>query len=389
MAASQSKFPSLVAGFWSTYLANPQSQALGAAATWLAMQFVAEQARTLSSARLFLSAKTGTPAASELTCELYSDSSGNPGSSLESRPADSVPAANNWVQWSSFTTALAAGTPYWLVFKNGNASPASNFPTYQWCGTSSAGFFAGGLGGVSNGGYGGQSAPLYGWNKLHSTTSGASWVTAHFGVAGLRVGYSDGTYDGLPLQNSTRPSSGASADRATGKQEAGVAFSLPAGAKYNVRGVWMPACKFGSPGSLRFKLYNGTALLGTTNDIPAASVVTSIGDGYRALFPSAVQIDPSAMTTLRLTMCDANAADASTAGYNGLLFTFDADGPSMLLKPLDGTCKKTVTADGTASPPAFTDTNTDVLAFALLMDSVSGELSPSGGGSSSARVIGG
>jgi hypothetical protein len=207
------------------------------------------------------------------------------------------------------------------------------------------------------------------------------------GVGGLRLEYSDATFDGMPVQNVTRPSGGGTGDRATGKQEVGVRFNLPAGVTFNVLGVSMPVCKIGSPGALRFRLYQGTTLLGTTFDTPAADVVSSVGEMYTGYFSSPVSI-VSTNQPFRVVMSDATAADANTAGYNGALLTWENDANSLLLKPMNGSLQKTVTADNTAAPPSFTDTSTDVLPFALLLDT-GGELTGGGGGTTRPLVFGG
>lgn len=376
MAANQGRAPAIPVGYPATLLGNSSTLALSAAATWLAFQVVPDQAKTLSKVRLFLVTKTGTPAASELTCDLFSDVSGIPGSSLESRPADSAPASGNWMQWSGFTTALTAGQAYWLVFKNTNATPASNSPTYQWCGVATAGNVAVPIGAGSNYNAAGV---MYGWNKVHTTNSGTAWATSvQSGVAGPRLEYSDATFDGLPAQAVTRPTSGGTADRAFGKQEVGVRFNVPSGATYNVRGIWFPLAKISTPGALRFRLYRGTTLLDTTYTIAAANVTTSVGDGYTAFFAAPIAIS-SANNPFRAVFGDATAGDTNAVGYNGVLLNWDPDATSLTMKPMDGSLQKTITADNTAAPPVFTDTNTDVLAFALLLDT-GGYLTASGGG---------
>ena len=371
-------------GWWATNGQNVQTLPISAAATWLAFGFNSDQAKTLNTVRLYLNAVAGTPAASELTCDLYNDSgAGIPGTSIESHPADSVPASGNWMGWSGFTTALTAGTQYWLVFKNANALPGTNFPTYQWIGAAAnPNQSAMPLG--AGGNYNAQGV-MYGWSKVSSGNSGTTWGTnITSSVAGIRVGFSDTTYDGMPIQNSIRSSSGTTADRTFGKQETGIRFNVPAGVTLNVRGVWMPLTRFGTPGNLRFRIYQGVTLLGTTNAIPFGNVATTAPEGYTAYFPSSLAL-VSTSQPYRVVMSDATAADTSANGYSSVVTTWENAAASLALKPMNATLQKTITTDNTASPVVFTDTATDTMPFALLLDTL-GEFTAAAGGGGIIRV---
>lgn len=377
MAANQLRAPSVMLGFWANPSTGQTTLGLNAAATWLAMSFVVDQAKTLNTVRLYLNTLTGSPATSECTCDLYSDNGGVPNVSIDGPKSAGALTAGAWTTWSGFTTALTAGTQYWLVFKNTNATPASNFPTWRFITGTGSGRLAMPLGAGST--YQ-SAAPLYGWCKVHTTNSGTAWATgAASGVGGMRLGFSDSTYDGLPIESLTAPNGGAAGDRATGKQEAGVVFNVPANMIFNCRGAWMIARQVATPGNLVFKLYQGTTLLASAYAIPVANVTTAnSGDGYTAFFSSAQRLS-SANNPYRLTMSDSNTADASTVGYNSNLYTWDSDANSLALKPMDGSLQETVTLDGTLSPPTFTDTNTSLFPFALLGDT-SGEFTSTGGG---------
>jgi hypothetical protein len=365
--------------------ANSISLALSAAGTWLAFQVVARQAKTLNKVRLFAVTVTGTPATTDLTCDLYSDANGVPNASLESHAADSVPASGNWMQWSSFTTAMTLGTAYWLVFKNVNGTPASNNATYQWAGAAATGATASlVLGQVQ------AVTPFFGFGKVHTTNSGTAWATSVMPVvAGPRLQYSDSTYDGMPVSAITRPGSVATGDSTFGVQEVGAKFNVPSGCTFNCRGAWMCAGKTGTPGTLSYKLYQGTTLLATTAySVPAANVSSvNNGDFYYLEFSSPVALSHG-NGPYRLTMVDGTAGDASTNRYSPLLYTWDSDSNSQTLKPLDGTLSETVTTNNAAVPPVFTDTTTSCIPFMLVGDTVSGEFTSSGGGAGP-LVIGG
>lgn len=90
-------------------------QSLNAADNRQAYGFIPKSARTLNKARIFLSTVTGSPIASDIQLGLYSDSSGVPGSLIESQPCTAVPVVNTWNEWAGFTTALTAYSQYWLA----------------------------------------------------------------------------------------------------------------------------------------------------------------------------------------------------------------------------------------------------------------------------------
>ena len=375
MAANQLRAPSVVMGWPIFMVANSPSLGLNATTTWLAFSFVLDQTKTLNKVKLYMVTKTGTPATTELTCELYSDTAGVPNASIESSNADAVGASGTWIQWSAFTSSCTAGVMYWLVFKNSNGTAASNFPTYQWVGA--AGTAGGAM--ILQGNFGTANAP-FGWNKVHTTNSGTAWATAFQpAVGGPRLEFSDATFDGFPSFAVARPSSATNTDRAFGTQEVGVRFNVPAGVTYNIRGVWFLLNKTSTPGNLRFRLYQGVTLVGTTTEILAANVnSTSQGDGYVAFFSSTISII-STNQPFRVVIGDATAGDGNTVGYNAAIFSFENDADSLALKPMNGTLQKTVTTDNTANPVVFSDTATTIYPFALLLDTA-GEFTAAGAG---------
>ncbi len=376
MAANQLRSASVLIGYPAVSYSQASTLALSATATWLAMQFVLDQTKTLNAVKLFLNTLTGTPAASECTLDIYSDASGIPSASVEGPiSAAAVPASGNWMTWSGLSGSYTAGTPYWCVWKNTNASPGSHFPTYRYHDGAAR---ASPLGDFSNSNLN-NTIPMFGWNKVHTLNSGTAWASGPAsGVGGLRLGFSDSTYDGFPIQTSTRPSSGTTGDRAFGTQEVGVRFNVPAGATWNVRGAAFPIIKTSTPGNLRYRLYQGVTLMATSLAVPATNIVTANGDWYSSFFSSAVAM-VSTNNPYRIVFGDATAGDANTVGYNTQIYAFENDAPSLALKPMNGTVQKTITADNTAGPVVFSDTATDVLPFALLLDTL-GELTGASGG---------
>lgn len=334
-----------------------QTLALSAAATWLAYGFTPSVSKTITGVRAFVSAVGGTLANTDLSCDVYSDTAGVPNASLGSTTTltAAAPTGAAWLEWSGLSIALTAGTQYWNVIKNLNGVPATNFPTFRWLNQGIPSPLA--MTNTSN----------WGWNKKHSVNSGGAWATAAQAVAGYRVGYSDGSYDGLPASNSA-----SGTDLAFGSTEAGVKFTSPLNGVLNVSGLAFLTNKTASPtGNLRFRLYNNTSLLATTAGVIPAANVTATG-WYYGYFSSTQVIQPG--TVLRASISD-DAADSSSACYrSGSEYTVDTDVNSLALMPFGGTLQRSGLSGGT-----WTDTSANILPFALLLDST-GEFGVGGGG---------
>lgn len=341
--------------------------ALAAANTWITYGFPAPAAKTLSSVRAYLSAVAGTMIASDLTCSICSDNAGNPGTALETKSCASAPTAAGWYDWTGFTTALTAGNQYWLVFKNANATPASNTPTFRFSSSATWPLTTG------NGTSG------YGWIKKH-TTDGSSWITAVGAIAGWRVGFSDSSYYGAPVQNIASPT-----DVVYGTREYGARMTMPGSANvtYNVKGLlfWCNSAWSGALGDLAFRLYTGTntplsgGAAGTTQGGMGRSSINS-NSYYASYFASPVAV--AGGTVVRATMCVPAGTGSSSNYYIALSaeYTFDGDANSLILMPVNGTAQKTYW-DGTG--PSWADTPGLLSPFALLLDT-DGETTAAGGG---------
>jgi len=381
MAANQLRSPSLMMGWWPQLIGSSIfNQALNATGTWLAYSFVPDQAKTLSEVSIYLAAiaNPGSMATTDLTADIYSSVNGAPGTSLASQNVPSVPTVAGWVRWTGFSLSLSAGVQYWIVLKNNNAAPATNFPTYQWInqGTSAVTGQGAPLGTTST--IAGV-PPLFGWSRVLTTNSGTAWTASLTpAVMGIRLGYNDATYDGVPISSYVRPSAAVAADRATGKQGVGAKFNVPANARFNVRGAWMLLARNSTPGAMAFKLYQGTTLLGTSNPIASADITGTAGDIICTYFPSAVTIS-SANNPHRLLLIDTATGDATTAYVGTAVAVWDADSNSTPLTPMNGTLQETRTTDYTAAPPTFTDVANNVVPFGLFLDTA-GEFAAAGGG---------
>ncbi len=348
----------------STFALNTAASG-GFSASWLAYSWNPSESKTLNAVKVFCSAVAGTLAATDLVCDIYSDTAGTgPNASLAtSSTVTATPTTAAWVEFTGFSLALTAGTQYWIVLRNANAAPATNAPTYRY---GQVGAFVAAGAGDSNAGFGCNAVKT-------SVNSGGAWSSSTSTYScGWRVQYSDGTYDGLPISNIAAP---AAASGAFGKQAVGVQFVTPQNAVLNVRGVQLFFTKSGTPGNAVYKLYNASTLLGTTTAIPVGNVST--GRMYAALFSSTLTVNPG--TTLNLVVADLTTADTNSNRYQLLQYAVDNDANSFALMPCSGTLRLTTTTDYTAGSPSFSTDQTFVVPFSLILDST-GEFA-SGGGS--------
>src|ERR1035437_8160192 len=182
--------------------------------TWLALGIVPKQAKQISKVLVWNTAVSGSPSSSDLSCDLYSATGASiPNASIESRSTvTTTPTGAGTVEYTGFTatSALTADTQYFLVFPNSNTAVL----TIQFGAQYSSNGYAGG---------GGQASGTYGWSKVGSINSGAAWTTAPMSmVAGIRIQYSDGTFEGTP----DFPDAGAPAVKATSANEVATDFTI-------------------------------------------------------------------------------------------------------------------------------------------------------------------
>ena len=326
---------------------------LNAANTWCALSFVLAESKTLSKVKLYTTSVTGTLGSTDLTCDIYSDVSGSPGTSVESRnTVTATPTGALWVEFTGFTTALTAGTRYWLVFKNVNATPTTNYLTYQWGSSDTSPFLLGSI------------SPSWGWTKKHTTDAAATWISAQGNVSGLRLEFSDVSFNGLPVQ-----ALGYSTDYIYSTRELGVLLTLPSNAKLNVRGMALFLNKIGAPaGNLRYRLYDGTTLLATSDAVNIANVET--GARWTPAYFSTTQT-LNAGLSLRASAGITTGGDASNYircyGY-----TVENNADSKALLPWGA---QRTYYNGTS----WVETDTGILPFALILDT-DGEFTATGGG---------
>jgi hypothetical protein len=353
-------------GFWTQAPANSMlSLALNGAAgaTWLALGFVPLANKQVNTVRAYMNLQTGTLQAGDISCDIYSDN-GNPLASLGTTTTMSAfPGAGN-AGWCTFTFASAvtvtSGTQYWAVFKNPNTVSGNStiqYPTWQYGNAATAPSQIGGT------------TPSFGWSKKQSTNSGGAWATFVYGSCGYRIGYNDGTYDGFPTQNLA-----AGTDKIFGNTEVGVKFTSPLNANYNVVGVCMNIGKTGAVGSFYYNIYQVSSLIASTNSIAGANV--GAGSYLPAYFSSPVTLLPN--TVYRVTASQGAAGTSSIYCTQNLENFMDGDANSLALLPFSqtGQLMKTIWNGST-----FSDTNTSIFPFALLLDT-NGEFGSAGGGGS-------
>lgn len=340
---------------WLNFPTGSSTASANAAANWVGFSFVADSGRTLSTARVFVSALSGTLGASDMTCDLYDSAgtSGAPGAAIESGklPTATI-TASNWYTFTGFTTALTAGQTYWLVIKNVNGVPASNFATFRAASyVTAAAYWL--LGSTTN---------RQCWGFANSTNSGSTWSLSIWRL-GLRVGYADGSYDGMPTSAAGAAAVG---DGVYAAREGGVKFTSP-NAVLKVAGLAMlVTTKTGSPtGAPQLGLWTGggsPTLLAYTNPIPATAITTT--QWVYSYFSSVQTIQPG--TVCRVTLGETAQADSSGNRWNNLEVTWDTDANSQILLPWNGTATKTY-FDGTST---WTDSplGTSMFGHALLLD---------------------
>lgn len=332
---------------------------------WLAFSFVAPPSGpVINKIKVYASAVAGT--LTELSCSIWSDNAGVPGSQLaESTTVTALPTGAAWVEFVGFTYDTTGGTLYWIVLRNKTATPASNTITFRF-GTISVPYYM-------------STSGAWGHMAKASADGGATWagMTVRYGVLGWRIEYADG-FQGGALHNRL---TGGTADAVYDKREQGALFTTPATGNFVVCGVAAFMHKQGTPTrALRFRLYQGVTLVATTGVIPVANVTASYE--LFAFFSTAVTLTTNTAYRVVASVAYEGSGDGDTNNYFRVVtMAIEDDANSRALMPLRG-WQKTYTADASAAPVEFAETATDVPCIALLLDSDTAEISAaaSGGG---------
>lgn len=295
------------------------------AANWLAQRFIAPESKTLNEVRVYCRTAVGTP---DMRLDIYSDNgSSGPNATLANTTTESGYTTGAWTDFTGLSLALTKGTPYWVVIQNVHGTPGSNYMALNYA---SSGI--------------GPSLPSIAtfnneWGNCFatSTNSGSSWtIRESNGPFTCRLKFSDNSYFGEPIEDNNNETT----DSVYSTREFGVIFTSPANAKLNVIGGAFQPEKDGTPtGDLRFRLYNNTTLLGTTQSIPVARVQTA-DRWVHAYFDSVVTIEANTANQ-RFVMSETTNSDSSSNRYYAMSQEWDSDSNSQNLKPFNGTLSKT------------------------------------------------
>lgn len=354
------------------------STPLNAAANWFSCSFAVNISKTINSIRLLINGVTGTLSAGDMRLDIYS-STGNPSvpnaSLANSTTVTTLPTSGTapvFAEWTGFSLALTAGTTYWLVVRNLDASPTVNYfsmPGFDFS-TPISGHFNQFVGPGAHGK----------GCSLTSSNSGSSWsVVGNGSFCPFRFAYSDSTYDGFPYV-----SQGTDTFRSYANNESGVFFTIPSSwPTVNVIGaVFSLSVQVANPTvGPTYRLFSGssTSPMSTSETLDIGLVSTTGSNGFYALFFSSAQaLSPG--NSYRLTCYD--NTDSVSNRYSLLNYNFENDANSLALLPFNGTLKNTVLTSGTT----WTDTSASYSPFALILDPT-GEFTSSGGTSLFPRGI--
>lgn len=332
---------------------------LNASTTRVAVSIMLVSTKTLNSVRFYVPIVTGTVGAGDICVDLRGDSStGTVDASIEEQCNGGSVSSGSWVDITGFTSSLTAGTRYWLIWRNADANPATNYPNVTYAAGTTSRL-------ISNNN-------TWGMARGTSADSGSSYSYGNSrGFAG-RLGFSDSSYVGTPVSEY----SGCTTENINGTKEVGARFTTPAGGSLRAIGI---ACELtgrtGSPGALSYKLYTGETLQAATNSIPAGLIP---GNSQWAQFFTSVQTIPP-NTDIRIV---ASAASGGTSDYWRVnILNWDSDANSSSLRPVGSTFKLTA-----YSGASWSDHATYVPICALLLDP-SQPTSASGGGGGGAFVF--
>jgi len=339
------------AAMWEVPL-DPGSEAsneIGSASLYYAMGFTAPAGKTISKIKWACDYKGGTLGASDVGVYVYSSTVGHPNVSLQSSTS-TCSGTDSWNEAVGFSTAVTSGNQYYIVLRNLNGTPASNYFAVARRND---------LGGVNVFGHGtASSGNGFGNHVMISNDSGSTWSSGNFAGAGqFRIEFSDGSFFGIPIYNSSRPADNTGAGESVyATREVGNKFTTPADAKLRISGIGCWIYKNNTPtGSIRYGLWTGAASPSNITYSALAPVNQLSGMGYLYLPLDTVQ-ELSAATSYRITMGRTTQSDTSSNTVTVGRDVWENDANSLLLKPMGGTLSKTY-FDGTT----WTDTTTETV----------------------------
>ena len=219
-----------------------------AAANRLAMRFVARHSGAPFGIALRIGTVTGSPQQQDVKVSLWSvGANGLPDTQLEERDngSSSALSSNSRLVVGGWTTSLSAGQEYFIVVRNGNASPTTNYFAVA---------------------YGVEKATLAGnavsppAGSYTSTDSGSTWSAQGTQRSNYQIIYNTGsgdfTYDWLVIQTSGNSS--------LNNNPTGVRFTTPSGIRLRVIGVQFAEIANISSSSWAIRIRQGGNTIGTT-----------------------------------------------------------------------------------------------------------------------------
>jgi hypothetical protein len=229
------------------FVGTIQGWTANAAGTRLAMRFVARHSGALGGIALRIRSVTGSPQKQDVKVSLWSvAANGRPGTQLEERDNGSSAAlsSNSRLEVTGWTTNLTAGQEYFIVVRNGNASPTTNyFEVVHGADTSTIA--------------GPAISPPRGSHT--STDSGSTWASEPNQRGNYQIIYNTGsgdfTYDWLII--------GTNSQVGLNNNPCGVRFTTPSGVQLRVVGVqfgWI----ISSGGSFAFRIKQDGSTVATT-----------------------------------------------------------------------------------------------------------------------------
>lgn len=329
-----------------------------AAGNYCAIEFVPVGSHTLSTISLQIGSITGSLGPSDLELDVYSDNGTQlPNASLGAGyTSTTVTQSSLWYTWSGYTGTVTSGVMYWIVLKNKNASPNTNYATLKvWPGV--------------------IVAPIPLINAAHTqivqgvaaSYNGTAWTfTATIGM--FKIYYSDNSsYQGYPLTGYNIDST----DTVYSGAAVGSLFTSPSVA-LSVSCISMATfANIGTPtGNLQFQIYAGSSgtlsLLGTTDPVPSFNNYSSPAS---ACFESPVIIP--ANTTIRVVMSETSNSNSSANTYRTYYMTYDSSPGSPGLTPFGGTLQETYcpSSGGCTAASQWTQANYRFVPFDLLLTS--------------------
>ena len=305
--------------------------------------------KTINTFSCQLQSVVGSPIAANISCSIYADDgvNGQPsGSALATAPANSIPSANSFMDFT-FNYTMTASTQYWFVIRNLNATPGTNyFRIVASNGASQHPMF--------------MPSALFGFSTNYSTDSGSTWPGIDPGTIPLWFcAFSDSTNSGTRILAFTTAS-----DIAGAAKEWGMAFTTPTGGKLKVKGGTFQAAAYGTVPikTSVFKIYKGTSLVATSvasNVTGGANPVAVVS----AWFDAEVALDSGTLYRITLAVPSVNGT-TNYMGCNGII-TVEDSVLAKSLKPFNGSVSYTTTAN---SGTSFTDTDTKFPCYGIMLD---------------------